>query len=87
MFANVKMDWATPGDYKGCTSLASQGRALLARHSFSLLNYSPYPTTDMAIMLGFFESAIVQLTEGSGKERTIGEFMREEAFKKLGIED
>ena len=57
--AKVKMEWPTPGDYKGY----------------------------MAIMLGFFESAIVQLTEGSGRERTLGTFMREEAFTKLGIED
>ena len=41
----------------------------------------------MAITLGFYESAIVQLVEGSGRERTLGEFLREEAFEPLGIAD
>ncbi len=41
----------------------------------------------MAIVLGFYESALVQLVEGSGRERTLGEYLREEAFAPLGVDD
>jgi len=40
----------------------------------------------MAVMLGFYESAIVQLTEGSGRERTLGQYLHDEAFVPLGID-
>jgi len=39
----------------------------------------------MATMLGFYESALVQLTDPKG--RTIGRYLREEAFGPLGISD
>mmetsp|Transcript_32707 Transcript_32707/g.75271 ORF Transcript_32707/g.75271 Transcript_32707/m.75271 type:complete len:522 (-) Transcript_32707:291-1856(-) len=39
----------------------------------------------MAVMLGFYESALVQLTDRRG--RTIGKYLREEAFAPLGIAD
>ena len=41
----------------------------------------------MAIMLGFYDSAIVQLADKSKLERTIGQYLRDEAFVQLGIED
>jgi CubicO group peptidase (beta-lactamase class C family) len=40
----------------------------------------------MAITLGYYESALVQMTEGP-KQRTIGQYLREEAFIPLGLED
>lgn len=41
----------------------------------------------MAVILGFYESALVQLTEGSGNERTVGQYLHDEAFAPLGIDD
>jgi len=40
----------------------------------------------MAITLGYYESALVQMTEGSN-QRTVGQYLRNEAFKPLGIEN
>ena len=40
----------------------------------------------MALTLGFYESAIVQMTEGPA-QRTVGQYLRDEAFKPLRIEN
>ena len=44
----------------------------------------------MAIMLGFYESVIVQLADKSKLERTIGQYLRDDTrplYHLLGIED
>jgi len=40
----------------------------------------------MAITLGYYESALVQMTEGPD-QRTVGQYLRDEAFKPLRIEN